>query len=187
LTGVEREVWVRAHLQEEFREFAAAAMPRLRRLAHASCRDPHRADDLVQTTLEKMYAVWPRVHGVDSPHAYARTVLVRILISEQRRHWWSREVSTEDAELHDLLAPDQGRGAAQSDTRLDIEAALSALPPRQRVAVVLRHLEDLSVAEVSQLMGCSEGTVKSTTSDGLRALRRALEPLEPLAGQEATR
>jgi RNA polymerase sigma factor (sigma-70 family) len=67
---------------------------------------------------------------------------------------------------------------------MDIEVALSALPPRQRLAVVLRHLEDLPVAEVAQVMGCSEGTVKSTTSDGLRALRRALEPL---AGQEASR
>jgi RNA polymerase sigma-70 factor (sigma-E family) len=175
---------VKAHLQEEFREFAAAAMPRLRRLAHASCRDPHRADDLVQATLEKMYAAWPRVHGVESPHAYARTVLVRILISEQRRHWWSREVSTEDAALHDLMLSAPSVAETISDTRMDIAAALTALPARQRLAVVLRHLEDLSVAEVAQLMGCSEGTVKSTTSDGLRALRRALEPL---AGQEASR
>lgn len=72
-----------------------------------------------------------------------------------------------------------------SDDRVDVAAALSSLPPRQRMAVVLRHLEDLSVAEVAQLMGCSEGTVKSTTSDGLRALRVALESV---AGeQEATR
>ena len=175
---------MKAHLEEEFRAFAASAMPRLRRLAHASCRDPHRADDLVQATLEKMYAAWPRVHGVASPHAYARTVLVRTLISEQRRHWWSREVSTEDAALDDLMAPRPSADGGFSDTRMDIEAALSALPHRQRLAVVLRHLEDLSVAEVAQLMGCSEGTVKSTTSDGLRALRRALEPA---AGQEATR
>ena len=175
---------MRAHLEDEFREFAAAAMPRLRRLAHASCRDPHRADDLVQATLEKMYAAWPRVHDVASPHAYARTVLVRTLISEQRRHWWSREVSTEDAALDDLMGTAAG-GERLSDDRIDVAAALSSLPPRQRLAVVLRHLEDLPVAEVAQLMGCSEGTVKSTTSEGLRALRAALETV---AGeQEATR
>jgi RNA polymerase sigma-70 factor (sigma-E family) len=168
---------VRAHLQEEFREFAVAAMPRLRRLAHASCRDPHRADDLVQATLEKMYAAWPRVHGVESPHAYARTVLVRTLISEQRRHWWSREVVTDHASLDVLL--DAGDDPASAfDVRDELAAALSALAPRQRLAVVLRHLEDLPVAEVAQLMGCSEGTVKSTTSDGLRALRSVLHRVD---------
>jgi RNA polymerase sigma-70 factor (sigma-E family) len=159
---------MRSELEAEFRAFATAAMPRLRRLALATSRDPHRADDLVQTTLEKMYAAWPRVHGVEDPHAYARTVLVRSLISEQRRHWWTRERSVEDAGA-DERAPD--RDHAQ---RLDIELALAALPRRQRLAVVLRHLEDLPVAEVARLMACSEGTVKSTTSDGLRALRASL-------------
>ena len=88
---------MKSELEDEFRAFAESAIPRLRRLASATCRDPHRADDLVQTTLEKMYAAWPRVHAVEEPHAYARTVLVRSLISEQRRHWWQRESSTADA------------------------------------------------------------------------------------------
>ena len=158
-------------LEEEFRAFATAAIPRLRRVALATCRDPHRADDLVQTTLEKLYAVWPRVHGVDDPLAYARTTLVRSLVSEQRRHWWQRERSTADAGHHVVAAAQTER----VEQRLDLHVALSALPERQRMAVVLRHLEDLSVAEVARLMGCSEGTVKSTTSDGLRALRSSLE------------
>lgn len=166
---------MRAELEEEFRDFAVAAIPRLRRFAHAACHDPHRADDLVQVTLEKMYAAWPRVHGVESPLAYARTVLVRTLVSEQRRHWWSREVSTADATLAHVAEPVMGRGGAEADSRLDLAAALSALPARQRLVVVLRHLEDLPVKEVAQVMGCSEGTVKSTTSAGLAALRRSLE------------
>lgn len=175
---------MRAELEEEFREFAAAAMPRLRRFAHAACHDPHRADDLVQATLEKMYAAWPRVHGLESPFAYARTVLVRVLVSEQRRHWWSREVSTADATRAHHAEPVTGRGGAEADSRLDLVAALAALPSRQRLAVVLRHLEDLPVAEVARVMGCSEGTVKSTTSDGLAALRRSLETV---VGQEVSR
>ena len=166
---------MRAELEEEFRDFAVAAMPRLRRFAYAACHDPHRADDLVQVTLEKMYGAWPRVHGVESPFAYARTVLVRSLISEQRRHWWSREVSTADATLAHLAEPVLGGGGAEADSRLDLAAALAALPTRQRLAVMLRHLEDLPVMEVAQIMDCSEGTVKSTTSAGLAALRRSLE------------
>lgn len=165
---------MKADQETEFRSFVEAAIPRLRRLALAASRDQHRADDLVQTTLEKLYAAWPRMHAVGDPHAYARTVLVRSLISEQRRHWWSRGHSVEDAGTHEA-APD--RDHAQ---RLDLEAALGALPTRQRMAVVLRHLEDLPVSEVARLMQCSEGTVKSTTSDGLRALRASLESV---AGQ----
>jgi RNA polymerase sigma-70 factor (sigma-E family) len=52
--------------------------------------------------------------------------------------------------------------------------ALRALPPRQRTAVVLRYYEDLSEAESARAMGCSIGTVKSTTSRGLLALRAQL-------------
>lgn len=164
---------MKAELEDEFRVFVESAIPRLRRLALATCRDPHRADDLVQTTLEKMYSAWPRVHSVGEPHAYARTVLVRSLISEQRRHWWQRESSTGDAGV-DVAAR---QPADRVEDRLDVRAALADLPRRQRMAVVLRHLEDLPVAEVARLMGCSEGTVKSTTSDGLRALRAALDPV----------
>jgi RNA polymerase sigma-70 factor (sigma-E family) len=158
-----------------FHEFAEAAIPRLRRLARSACRDAHRADDLVQITLEKMYGAWPRIHAADDPHAYSRTVLVRALISEQRRPWWAREVAAAHSEL-DGPAPTDG--TEQAEARLTVAAALATLPPRQRLAVVLRHLEELPVAEVARLMDCSEGTVKSTTSDGMRSLRRALTPIE---------
>ena len=50
-----------------------------------------------------------------------------------------------------------------------------ALPKRQRTAVVLRYYEDLSEAESARAMGCSVGTVKSTTARGLLALRAQLE------------
>ena len=55
--------------------------------------------------------------------------------------------------------------------RLALDRCLAQLPTRQRIAVVLRHLEGLSVRETAHAMGASEGTVKGQTSDGLRALR----------------
>jgi DNA-directed RNA polymerase specialized sigma subunit len=72
----------------------------------------------------------------------------------------------------------QGSGAtAVDDSVVDTDAllaALRALPDRQRAAVVLRHWCDLSETETAETMGCSVGTVKSTTSRGLAGLRAAL-------------
>ena len=54
--------------------------------------------------------------------------------------------------------------------------ALRALPKRQREAVVLRYLVDLSESQTAQAMGCATGTVKSAAARGLDHLRRALGP-----------
>ena len=164
---------MRAEQEESFRAFAEAAMPRLRRLAWASCRDGHRADDLVQSTLEKLYAVWPRVERVEDPLAYARTTLVRTLISEQRRHWWRAERSSDDPH-RDGGDPGAPAGTDAVETRMVVTEALARLPERQRLIVVLRYLEDLSIAAVAELLGCTEGTVKSTSHDAVKALRLSL-------------
>ena len=65
---------------------------------------------------------------------------------------------------------------ADLDGGHDIAAALAALPPRQRALVVLRHLEDMSVADAAELLGVAEGTVKSQTARALEKLRGALAP-----------
>ena len=70
---------------------------------------------------------------------------------------------------------DPATGVVESQALL---LALRRLPERQRAAVVLRHWCDLSEAETAATMGCSVGTVKSTTSKGLAQLRAALGQAE---------
>lgn len=150
-----------ARRDEAFADFAAAALPDLRRLGYLLGGDWHRADDLVQSTLERLYPLWGRLGHVEDVDAYARRVLTRIFLAEQRRLWRRRE--TPRAEPADAAGE-----------RLDVRALLAGLPPRQRAAVVLRYLEDRSVHEVAALLQVSTGTVKRHCHDALRRLRALL-------------
>jgi RNA polymerase sigma-70 factor (sigma-E family) len=153
---------------EEFTAYVAARARLLRRSAYLLCGDWHRAEDLTQSALTKVYLAWPRVRRADNVDGYVRRVLVRTYLDEQRRRW-RKEQPTGD--WVDTAGPDPTPAA---DQRLDLLRALAALPPRQRAAVVLRCWEDLPIAEVALTMDCSEGTVKSQTSRGLAELRARL-------------
>jgi len=60
------------------------------------------------------------------------------------------------------------------DERAHVERALHELPTLQRAVVILRHLEGLSTRQVSEILKCSEGTVKTHLFRGLRNMRRRL-------------
>ncbi len=150
-----------------FSEFVRARRTHLRRIAYAVCGDWHRADDLVQTALTKLYVAWPRVRREGHEEAYVRTIIVRANIDESRRPW-RRERSTAEA-------PERSaREELGVEERSALFEALQSLPLMQRKTVLLRHWLGLSVAETARELGITEGTVKSHTSRGLEALRGVL-------------
>jgi len=152
---------------DEFAEYAAASIPSLRRLALLLCRNWHDADDLVQATLAKLCQHWYRAASADSTDAYVRAILVREFV-RGRRTAWARRVTVTGQ-------PPQIRAAAADlDALLDLQAALTALAPRQRAVLVLRYYCDLDVTQTAQALGCAPGTVKSQTAKALATLRRAL-------------
>jgi RNA polymerase sigma-70 factor (sigma-E family) len=163
--------------EESFRRFAVEHAARLRRSAYLYCGDWHLAEDLMQSTFIKIYRSWSRVQKDESLTNYSRTVLLRTWLDEKRRPWRRAEQS-EDAVPERL---DESRGPADSPDRLWardlVHRGLLRLPPRQRVVLVLRYFDDLSVAEAARVMGCAEGTVKSQTAHGLRALRASVSEL----------
>ncbi len=154
-------------LRGSFTDMCAREVPGLHRFAVAVAGNPTRADDLVQAALERVYVVWPRVHGLERPGAYLRTVLVRLALREQRHSRWRREQTT--AEVPDL---DRRDFEASAVDRLDLTALLASLTVKQRAVLVLRYGEDRSVAEVASLLGVSQGTVKRRTFDALNLLRQ---------------
>jgi RNA polymerase sigma-70 factor (sigma-E family) len=158
---------MKTELEEGFRALAHAELPRLRRFARTLTSDPHRADDLVQGALERMFVAWPRVHDVANPGAYLRTVLVRLAVSESRRPW-RRERSTE------VLPERSHDSSGGSVLRLDLTQALAGLTIKQRAIVVMRYVEDRPVAEVAEVLGIAAGTVKRQSADAVAKLRRTL-------------
>jgi RNA polymerase sigma-70 factor (sigma-E family) len=161
---------------EEFRAFALDRSLRLHQSAYLLCGDWHLAHDLVQDTLVKVYRHWSRVRQADSPEAYVR----RILINEARNRWRRRDkaLSVANVEAWSTVpaVPDATDDIARRDGLL---RALLELPQQQRATVVLRYLEGLSQAETAQVLGCSEGTVKSQSSRALATLRKYMNRTEP--------
>jgi len=161
---------VKGSRDAEYTEYVQGRMQWLRRVAYLLCQDWQRADDLVQSAITSLYTQWGKARDAVSIDAYARTILVRCFISE-RRSAWSRRVTLVNEHL------DAPGGSVDHDAQLDVQAALAALPPRQRATLVLRFYCDLPVEETARELGCSVGTVKSQTSKGLEALRHALGPI----------
>lgn len=157
-------------VDSEFSEYVAARRAKLYRTAYLLAGDPHRAEDLVQQALTKLYVAWKRLSKRDDVDAYARRIVVNAHLDEVRRPWRrERPRPTEDLDR----AAEAGLAPEDRDALWD---ALRALPARQRQVVVLRHYWGLSVAETAQDLGISQGTVKSSTSDALARLRDVLEP-----------
>jgi RNA polymerase sigma-70 factor (sigma-E family) len=150
--------------EEEFAEFARARMRPLYRSAWLLCGDSHRAEDLTQETLAKVYAHWGA--RLQNPAAYAQTTLVRTWISHQRRRTHHEQPLAE--------LPEAPVAADDAELRLVLRAALLGLEPLDRAVVVLRYLDDLPVGDVARALGLSPTAVRSRAKRALDKVRVTL-------------
>ncbi|MDO3704370.1 SigE family RNA polymerase sigma factor [Micromonospora sp. C28SCA-DRY-2] len=163
---------MQATQRHEYVEFVTATTPKLRRTAYLLTGDQHRADDVVQQTLTKLYLKWPRVRGADDVEAYVHRMLVRVFQEERRSRWWGVRLLDRTPEPVPRGDP-PGADEAVVDA-VTLRRALASVPPGQRVVLVLRFYADLSVEQTAAVLDCSTGNVKSQTARGLAALRRWL-------------
>jgi RNA polymerase sigma-70 factor (sigma-E family) len=177
------EVRVVRSKDQEFVAFVEDTRPYLFRTAYLLCGDPYRAEDLLQGTFERVYRSWHKVRT--EPRAYARRILVNL-----RTDTWRRTSRTELPGDDVIRPPDTPDHAARIAVRDELVQALAQLPPQQRRVVVMRHLLDLSEAQVAGELGRSVGTVKSANAQGLENLRTILERTDladvPVPSREAS-
>jgi RNA polymerase sigma-70 factor (sigma-E family) len=155
---------------DDFDRFVADNGDGLLRTAYLMVGDLHEAEDLVQEALFKIASRWPRVCRMDNPVAYTRRILVNLALHGSSKRSRNR------AELKATPPAETAPNAAHLDIHDELFDALAALPPRQRAALVLRYFLELPESEVAAALRCSLGTVKSSTSRGLRRLDETLRP-----------
>ena len=182
-----RVEWVRSGVaSREFERFATEASELLLRTGFLMTGNAKDAEDLAQETLLRVARRWNRVRSMDHPAAYARRILINLVLHEADRRARQRT----ELQPHDGATEPADDGAARALRNVDDQAefrwALARLPARQRAVLVLRYWSDLPVAEVAGILGCTEGTVTSTAS---RAAARLAEILagatSPAAGPAA--
>ncbi len=155
--------------QARFDELFRAHQPRLVDALTLVAGDREVAADAVQEAFVKAHLRWRRVSRYEDPIGWVRRVAINRLKDEHRRSRRKR------AAIERLGAePSRHEETHFADDGLDEQ--LRRLPRQQRLCVVLRYLEDLSVAEIAATLGVAEGTVKSNLHDARARLRAHLDP-----------
>lgn len=160
---------------EAFRELVQRHMKQAYDLAYGFAHDHDDAEDIAQEAFVRVY------HSIHSFRREAgfKTWLYRIVTNvsldrlKQKRRKSRRQVEIDHPATAELTV--QLNDMQQVDLTMHIERALHELPTLQRAVIILRHMDGLSTKQVSHILRCSEGTVKTHLHRGLKKMRQLLE------------
>ncbi len=153
----------------------ARKLRRVLALAERMLGDPAEAEDVAQETFFKVWRNAPRWRpGRARFDTWLHRVALNLCYDRLRRR---REQPVADPPEAADPGPAPDRGLLAEDAGRRVRAALLALPPRQREAVVLCHYQELSNIDAAAVMGLSIEALESLLSRGRRALRAALADL----------
>lgn len=150
----------------EFEAFFVESYGGLLRTLTVIIGDSELAADALQDAYQKAYVRWGKIRRYDAPAAWVRHVAVnrcRDLIRSNDRRLRNEERAA---------APDHVIDPEMDDSLISL---LKPLPERQRTAMALYYLEELSVEQVADAMGISSGAVKYHLNQGREKLRPILE------------
>ncbi|GLZ31040.1 RNA polymerase sigma24 factor [Lentzea sp. NBRC 105346] len=156
-------------MPEGYEQFVADRLDRLLRYATAMTCDKHLAQDIVQNVLIKAQRRWDRINAMTAPYLYVKRMVTNEYLSWRHRKA-ARDLATEHAKLAEIGPAIQDH-ATQHAERDAMRKRIAMLPRQQRAALVLRFYEDSTDAEIAEILGCTEGTVRSHISRALSTLR----------------
>jgi RNA polymerase sigma-70 factor (ECF subfamily) len=163
---------------------------RLWAVAIRTLGDPEEAADALQDAMISAFRRADSFRGDSAVTTWLHRIVVNAALDRMRRRSSRPTVGGDDEEMLDSLAA--GRGGVSdpsgtTDTQLDVMAALRHLVPDQQAALVLVDMLGYSVADAAEVLGVSEGTVKSRAARGRARLLPRLEHLRPGAAQQDQR
>ena len=139
------------------------------------------AQDAAQEAFLRLHRHLSRFDSSRELGPWLYRIVVNVCRDLSRRQRWPRLRGLEEA--REVRSPDSDEAAlqeavARNEQRRVVQAALRALSPREREAIVLRDLEGLPTSEVARVLGSSEGTVRSQISTGRLKIKHYVEARE---------
>jgi RNA polymerase sigma-70 factor, ECF subfamily len=162
---------------DAFRELVELHMRRVYDLAYGFVNNHDDAEDIAQEVFVKVFHALKsfRQDSGFSTWLYRITANSALDRLKQRKRSVARFVPMEESHLSGIAA---SQGTDHGEESMLIERALHELPTLQRAVVMLRHIDGFSTKQVSDILKCSEGTVKTHLHRGLKKMRKKLEHLK---------
>ena len=146
----------------DFDNFYSTSYDRVRRAMTLAFRDPALAEEIAQEAFFQTLKRWPRVSLLDHPEGWTMIVALNKGRDLHRRR--VRHDAKQSLLVHE---PAMESSARHVEDRMMVATLLEGVTARQRQALLLRYISQLSVPETAVVMGCAEGTVKATLHSAL--------------------
>lgn len=175
-------------VEQELNQWSWRHQKRVYNLAYQYLGSPEEADDITQETFIRAYRNRGSFRGDAKVETWLTRIAMNLCLDALRKRkirrlipWPSSQAGTEGKEQpEEFPDPDQNveAQAASHELRHGLSKAMDKLSPQQRTVFILKHLQDMSLREIVETTGLSEGSIKSQLFRAVRKIRQELEGME---------
>ena len=157
-----------------FRSLVERYMKQAYNVAYGVVSNHDDAEDIAQETFVRVYQSIRSFRGDSEFSTWLYRITMNLSLNNVKRRKNTSLHTIEHIENQALSGLSRSEHSQQPDLQMHLERALHELPTLQRATVILRHLNGLSTKQVSAILKCSEGTVKTHLHRGLKKMRHHL-------------